>query len=408
MTRAPAGRRRTVALLVDPNFGPYFWGNLLSACGTWFQALAQSVLVYRLTGDPFMVGVVNFAQFAAVVVLAPWAGSAADRYDRRTILIACQVAGAALTGVLAVMSALDVASAWSVIAVVLVIGSVLAFSTPAGGALIPSLATTDRLESVVALNSVTYNVARAVGPVLAAVVITHAGITEAFAINAASYVVFAVLLLPVRALTPFSRPVERPRLRESIAAVRRDPGFLWPLAIVAVVGMSTDPVTTLGPVFASEIYGLSDADGGYLIGAFGAGAVVAAFTLAGTRIDRRRIVTTLAIIGLGIAVYGASTNLPTGLVALFVAGFGFLATNTAATTLIQLRAGEAERGRIMALWSLSFLGARPLASLFDGAVAAAAGVRVAVILMSPPSLLMAGAVALVAHAMWRERSAPAR
>src|SRR5437660_1746376 len=95
----------SLRLLGHRNFGPYFWGNFLSNCGTWFQNLAQSLLVYRLTNSVFLVGLVNFAQFAGVFVLSPWSGQAADRFDRRRLLVATQVGAIAVTATMALLSA---------------------------------------------------------------------------------------------------------------------------------------------------------------------------------------------------------------------------------------------------------------------------------------------------------------
>jgi MFS family permease len=96
---ATAGPAAALRLIRDRNFGPYFVGNAASASGTWFQNLAASILVYRLTGSAFLLGVLNFANFVPVLVLAPWAGSAADRFDRRQVLLTTQLVAAALSGV---------------------------------------------------------------------------------------------------------------------------------------------------------------------------------------------------------------------------------------------------------------------------------------------------------------------
>src|SRR5438067_5640435 len=124
---APPASTPTWRLLGDRNFAPYFVGNLLSNCGTWFQNIAQALLIWRLTHSTLLVGVVNFAQFAGVFVLAPWAGSAADRFDRRRLLVVTQLAAAAVTGVLAVLAAAHLAPTGVVIAIALVLGLTVAF-----------------------------------------------------------------------------------------------------------------------------------------------------------------------------------------------------------------------------------------------------------------------------------------
>jgi MFS family permease len=166
MNRGDGGgepRRAGLAVLTDRNFWPYFAGNVLSNCGTWFQNLAQALLVFRLTGSTLLVGVVNFAQFVGTLVLAPWAGAAADRYDRRRLLLVTQLVAFAVTAVLAGLAGWSDVGAAVVIALALVLGVTTAYATPAMLALVPLLVPDHELPGAVALNSVTFNLARAVG-----------------------------------------------------------------------------------------------------------------------------------------------------------------------------------------------------------------------------------------------------
>ena len=146
-------------VLSNRNFWPYFVGNLASNSGTWFQNIAQVLLVYRLTGSPFLVGVVNFSQFAAVLFLAPFAGPAADRFDRRRLVIAMQTSAAVLAASLAAMVALGDPSPFAVIGIALALGVTTAFSTPALHAIVPSLVSRAELPAANALNAVTFNLA---------------------------------------------------------------------------------------------------------------------------------------------------------------------------------------------------------------------------------------------------------
>src|SRR5688572_26216546 len=157
-------------VLLHRNFGPYFLGNFLSNCGTWFQTLAQSILVFRLTHSTFWLGLVNFSQFIGVFLLAPWAGSAADRFDRRRLLLVTQGVAIVVTAGLAVLAAVDAVNAPVVIAFALVLGLSTAFAIPTLQALVPSLVSRVELPAAVAMNSVTFTLARAVGPALGAVV----------------------------------------------------------------------------------------------------------------------------------------------------------------------------------------------------------------------------------------------
>jgi MFS family permease len=386
-------------LLRQRNFGPYFFGNALSASGAWFQSLAASVLIFRLTDSTVLLGVLQFAQFGPILLLAPWTGSAADRFDRRTLLLTTQAAQAGLTATLAGLAFAGAATEIVVLGFAFALGVLTAFALPAQQALLASLVERDDLPSAVALNSMTYNLARAIGPSLAAIVIDTFGVATAFAVNAFSYVPLAIAVLIAR-----PRPQERAessRLMESLRLVWDNPRLAAYLLIVAIVGFASDPVNSLAPAFA-RAFGRDETVGGYLLGAFGAGAVLAAFFVAGrTAGSRRRMVLTLGLLGFGMTFFALTPWLPVAVVALFVAGFGYLASNTSATSRLQLEVTESQRGRIMALWGIAFLGVRPLASLVDGAIAQAAGVRAAGVVLALPAI---GAAIVIAATGRRARA----
>jgi MFS family permease len=384
-----------VRLIRDRNFAPYFVGNASSASGTWFQNLAASLLVYRLTHSAFLLGVLNFGNFVPVLLLAPWAGSAADRFDRRRLLLVTQLGSTAISAALAGLAWAGLARVWVVIACAVVLGIGSAFAAPVSMALIGDLVPREQLGAAVALNAMTYNLARAVGPALAAVCVRTLGIPASFAVNAASYLVLVLALLVV---SPAPRRLAKrgeARLRDSLRLVRDEPRLLAFLLIVAVVGFASDPVNTESPAFA-HAFGRPDTDAGYLIAAFGAGAVLAAFFVAGRVADSRgRFIVIIGLLGGGMVVYSLVPWLPAAYLFLGVAGFGYLASNTAATSRLQLEVIESQRGRIMALWSVAFLGLRPIASLADGAIAGAFGVRAAGVSLAVPALAAAGAIYLL-------------
>ena len=374
-------RRRT--------FGPYFLGNALSASGTWFQNLAASLLVYRQTHSALLLGVLNFSQFIPILVLAPWAGGAADRWNRRALLLVSQSVAIVLSGGLGLLAHFDLASPGVVIGAAVALGVVSAFSAPAQQALIATLVEEPEVPTAVALNSMTFNLARAVGPATAAVAVEYLGIPAAFGLNAASYLLFvgALLLIGPQPQELADRTVSH--LRASLDLLRRRPQLVVFLLIVAAVGFASDPVNTLAPAWA-HAFGRKDTVAGYIIGAFGAGAVTAGFVVAG-RVggSRRRMFSTLLLLGGGMVTFALTPWLPVALPVLFVAGIGYLASNTHATSRLQLGVEPWERGRIMALWSVAFLGLRPFASIVDGAIAGALGVRAAGVLLALPALACA-------------------
>jgi MFS family permease len=406
---AEAGPRAALRLIGHRNFGPYFVGNAASASGTWFQNLAASLYVFERTHSPFLLGVLQFANFVPVLLLAPWGGSAADRFDRKRLLLATQVVSTVLSGVLAALTWAGFASVPLVIGCAVGLGISSAFSAPASQALIGDLVPRNELQSAVALNSMTFNLARAVGPTLAGVSVDQLGFAPSFAINAASYL---VLVLGLAIVEPRARELAgrgASRLRESLRLVREQPRLLAFLLIVTAVGFGSDPVNTEAPAFAST-FALHPPRlwTGIVVGAFGAGAVSAAFLVAGRVAgSRRRMTITLTLLAVGIAGFALSPAIWLGLAFLVVGGFGYLASNTAATSRLQLDVAEQHRGRIMALWSVAFLGLRPVASLLDGALADTFGVRAAGVVLALPALACAATILLLKRPVPASRSAGA-
>jgi MFS family permease len=397
-----AGPRAALGLISDRGFAPYFFGNALSATGWWFQTLAAQLLVWRQTHSGLVLGVLSFAEFVPLLVLSPWAGAVADRFDRKRIVLVTQLVSVALSGGLALLAWGGLAPTPVVVVDAFGLGLANVFASPAALALLPSLVGRSQVAAAVGLNSMTWNLARAVGPALAAVTVEGLGIPAAFGINAASYLALAVGVLVVRP-RPHGRSPSAGAIRESVRLVRANPRLLVYLGIVAVVGIAADPINTLAPAFA-HAFGHPDTRAGLIIGVFGAGAVGAAFLLTGrTARTSRRAALRVATMSAGIGVFAVLPSFEWALPVLFVGGVGYLATNTSATAQLQLSVGEHERGRVMALWNVAFLGLRPFASLADGAIASGFGVRAAGVVMVLPAV--AAALLLLAFGDRRARLA---
>ena len=389
-----APRGSPLRVLTSRHFGTYFLGSSLSSIGTWFQNIAAGLLVYELTRSTLLVGAVNFAQFIGSVVLAPWAGGAADRFDRRKLLMVSQIGAAAVGGLLAVLTLLDLVTPALVVGAALLLGLALAFMVPALQALVPLLVADDDLDVTVSLNSVSFNLARAVGPVLGALVVERAGYGVAFSLNAASFLAFVGALALVRPRPQRLVRGPRPRLMESIRMVRRVPAWSALLVATMVISTSTDPINTLTPELALDAFGGTQADVGFLVGAFGGGATLTALTLTGW-IRRRRLAMPGALLvqGGGMVLVGLAPVLEVALLGMAISGAGFIAGITRSTVRLQTEVPDGQRGRVMALWSVAFIGTRPVAALVSGLVAEFAGARVATVVLALPVLVAAPRVA---------------
>ncbi len=389
------------ALLRQPNFGVYFAGMFLSNVGTWVQSIAAALYVHRLTGSNLQVGLVTFAQFAATMVLTPWTGAIADRYDRRRLLIVTQVASSAASALLALVVWLDVGGVGAVFACTLLLGVATAFFTPAVKSLFPLLVAPANVRLAVGLDSATYNSSRAVGPVIGAGLVATVGFGASFLFNAISYFAFAAALLVLRPRAQTRGPAGAARLRQYLDILRAHPPLVALLVFTAGLSISTDPPGTLGPAFATDVYGLPDTMAGWLLGGFGLGAVLAAFLVVRqTRTPYRWIAVMLGLQAVGSLVFAGSTSLAVGIGGMVLAGLGFLAGQTGASTELQ-SVDDSIRGRVMAMWSIAFIGTRPIAAVVDGALADRFGVHWAATVLALP-VLAAAILAGVIH-LRRER-----
>jgi len=361
-------------LLRDPVVGPFFFGKLLSTAGIWVHNITAVIVVFHLTGSAALVGVVSVAQFAPQLLLTPWSGARADRADRRPQLIAGRLITAVGSGGLAVgitaFGLSGVPGAFAVIAAALVVGIGFALGGPAMESSLPSMVGPSEVAAVVALNSVPLTLGRAGGPALGALLVTIGGPTLAFSVAAATQLVFALILAMVIRETGRTAPSDA-SMRGGLRYVRRDPALAALLVGTAAVGIGADPAITLAPSFADSLGGGSQL-AGTLASSFGVGAASTFLVLGWC--SRRFGVERLAgggllLIAMGLVALAFSPHEVPALLALGMAGAGMTLALTSVTTLIQHRAPEELRGRIMALWAIAFLGCRPFAAALNGSIA---------------------------------------
>jgi MFS family permease len=391
-----------VALLSDRVYGPYLFGNLVSNSGNWIHNVAAAVVVFELTGSAIAVGAVSACLWAGSLVLQPWAGALTDRYDRRRMLIAGQFV--ALLGALSVavpsaaVGAEDLPGPWPIYLGTLLIGVGVAFSMPAMQALIPAMVSDRDLDQAIALNGVTFNLARAIGPAVAGVILLEADASVAFAVNVGSFAVLIAVLAAIRPRSAQERARGDLSVRAGLRWVRADRRAVVLLASMAAIGFATDPINTLTPPIAELLDG-GDALVGLLVTGFGAGAVAAAFLVdpIRERLGRQRTGSAgLALLGAAIAAFGLSPVAAYAVATLALAGAGFIVAITSLTAQLQERVPDLLRGRVLALWGVAFLGTRPFSAAIDGAIAD---------LISPRAAAVAMAAAALAAALLQGREA---
>ena len=380
MTDEPKG---SLALIRDRTFGRYLVTNFTSNIGNWFQNVAAGIVIFQLTGSNTLVGFVSVLQFVGTLVLSPWSGALADRANRRLLLLWAQVISAAGAVGIAIWVALTgvegLPGVWPIFLASGIIGLGYALGISAMNALVPALVEPKDLSGAIALNSTSFTLARAIGPALAGAVVAGLGAAWAFGINALTFIPLIVVLVVIR-----PRKVERPSgdrsVRAGFAYVRQNPSMLWLVLGVLAVGWAGDPVNTLSPAYA-DLFGLDETFVGLQVGAFGTGAAIMSTQVARLtgRLGYERT-TRVGMVVLATGLLGfATAPVPwVAIVALFLGGSGFVLGVATTNANLQQRLDESMRGRVMALWSMAFLGSRPLAAIVDGGIADLVSPRVGV------------------------------
>lgn len=392
------GERRLVAdpprpsweLLRDRAYGPFWAGRVLTTIGMWAYSLTAAIVVFDLTGSALFVGLVSAGQFMPQYVLSAWSGARSDRHGERRVQAAAGIAFAA-AGAMALVVWMLVAELEGTGGAVIVIAATVAtgigysVASPPLQALVPALVRPHELSRAIALNSLTVLIGRAAGPAIGAGV-TALGSPEAgFAMAVVTNFVFSVILLRTRLReVPSVRQRDDGTLQAAVRHIRLDPALTGGMVGVAAVGIGSDPVLTLTPALAQS-FGAASSLAGVLAALFGAGSALAFLRLNAAIRDQGAATvgaTGLALLAVGNAAVAASPTPWLAALAMLVGGTGLTFGLTAFTTLIQERVPEDLRGRVMAVWTLAWVGPRPLAASGSGALADATTVQVAVLVVA--------------------------
>jgi len=356
------------------NFQLFFSGQLISLIGTWMQTVAQSWLVYRLTGSALLLGSVGFASQVPVFLFAPIGGITADRMNRRHIVITTQIAAMVLALILAALTLSHRVQVWHVFVLASLLGAVNAFDIPGRQSFLVDMVGKDDLMNAIALNSSMFNGARVIGPAIAGILVAKIGEGWCFFANGASYIAVIIGLLlmrvhsPARAVgaSPLEHMMEGFRFVNETAPIR---ALLMLLGLVSLVGM---PYVVLMPIFADQILHGGARGLGILMGATGVGALLGALTLAfrqGVKGLGRWVAWCSAGFGVSLVVFALSHRFWLSVVLLLPVGYTIMLQMACSNTLIQVMVPDALRGRVMAVYSMMFMGMAPIGALLGGALA---------------------------------------
>jgi MFS family permease len=379
MTRLQRLRHDTFASLANPNYRLYFFGQSISLVGTWMQTIAQSFLVLHLTGSGFDVGLIVALQTLPVLLLGPYGGVIADRVDKRKMMIGLQSLMGVQALVFGILTLTGEIRLWQIGVLALILGLNNTFENPARQTFVLEMVGPDHLRNAVTLNSVLVNVARAVGPAAAGIIIAAGGYGICFMVNAASFVavVASLLAMNVSTLSP-SEPTKRGRgqLREGFRYVRSEVGLAVPLLMMAIVGCLAYEFQVTLPVMATRAFHGGSQSYGFMTASMGIGAVVGGLYAAGRgKTGLVSLTRSSMVFAAVIAAAAVAPNLALELVALAAVGAASVTFLSKGNSTLQLAAAPQMRGRVMALWAVAFLGSTPIGGPTAGAVAQYAGPR---------------------------------
>lgn len=368
--------RSAAQLLRDPRFGRYFAAKLTSTAGMWIHNVAASIAMYEITGSAFMVGLVSVGQFAPQLLLAPYSGVLADRGNRKRQALVGRGLVSFGSGLLAIWLAVGLHETSYADVVLIVVAVFVGLGQVVGGpamhAIIPALVDRRDLTVAIALNGIPMTIARAAGPAIGGAIVIVWGYAPAFAVAALGNLLF-VLMLSTVVVAGHRAPSSRRSgsLRTGLQAVRSDRQQATLLLLVALIGIGADPVITLAPRL-SELLGYGTVLVGVFGAGFGSGAGVAFVFLAAAR-RRLGLPATLhlglVLLGAGLMVCASGVGPLVVLAGFVIAGAGMTLSLSTGTTLLQYRAQDHMRGRVMALYSMAFVGTRPLAAAWHGFIA---------------------------------------
>jgi MFS family permease len=385
------------------NFKLFVWGQSLSLIGTWLQMVALTWLVYRMTNSPLMLGIVGFSGQLPMFLVTPFAGVFADRWDRHKMLLLTQSMALVQALVLSILVFARLIGIWQIIVLSVVLGMINAFDMPIRQAFVSDMIEghTEDLGNAIALNSSMVNAARLIGPSIAGILIATAGEGWCFLVNSVSFGAVVVSLLKMRVEA-------RPRHVRNVRVMKElSEGFSYTfhfspirtlILLLASVSLMGTSMTLLAPVFAKK-YLLGGAHTyGFLIGAFGSGALLGALYL----LNMRSVLGMGRLIALAVAAYGAgmvafsfSRTLWLSLPLMLVSGAGMMLHIASTNTVLQTIAETGKRGRVMSFYAMAFRGMSPFGSLIGGALGNSLG--------APATLVISGSVCLAGSALYARK-----
>ncbi|QWW19931.1 MFS transporter [Schaalia sp. 19OD2882] len=399
----------TFRSLANPNFRLWIIGNVMASSATWMQRVAQDWLVLTQLShhSGTQVGIVTALQFLPFVLFTPWAGLLADRADRRRVVQACQVVTAVLALVLGVLVLTGVAQIWHVYVLAFIGGTASSIEAPARQAFVSELVPDELLPNAIGLNSTAFNIARIIGPGLAGVVIDWVGTGWVFVANGAILMVPVTMLAIIDATTlmPHERLARaKGQIVEGMRYVRARPDILMVMVVITVVSGLGLNFQLTSAMMATEVFGKAAGEYGALASIMAVGSVTGALLAARRQVPRlRTVVMAAGFFGLVQFALALSPTYWSFALISIPLGLCTLTLVTSANAFVQISTPEAFRGRVLALYTMVFLGTTPLGSPLVGWIGETFGARWSLLVGAISSMVVAVAAAVWAARRWNLR-----
>ncbi|MCX5886925.1 MAG: MFS transporter [Proteobacteria bacterium] len=391
---------RTFKALRHRNFRIYWTGQTISLIGIWMQTIAQGWLVLRLTNAPFYLGLVSFMNSLPIFLFSLPGGVIADRFDKRKILIFTQACSLCLSLLLTVLTFFKVIEVWHIMVIATVFGVVNSFDLPSRQSFTIEMVGREDLQNAIALNSVSFNAARIVGPAIAGILIAWIGEAGCFFINALSFLAVIISLSIIRTEmkpVPGTGTSLVKDVKEGLIYLRQNTVLMVIIMMIAVSSLFGMSYNVLMPVFAKDVLKVGAQGLGFLMAGSGCGALLGAFSVASRRMMMPGETFLFGSLCYSIFLIAFSFSHVTWLSIILLVGVGggMIAQNVTANTLVQTTVPNELRGRMMSMYSLVFMGLMPVGNLIAGAIAQKMG--------APFAVGLGGAIALSAALFVRWR-----
>lgn len=378
--------------LKNRNYRIYYWGQIISVSGTFLQYLAQVWLVLKLSNSGTMLGLVLTFQFLPVLLLTSWGGLLADRYPKQKLLYITQTLSGILSLILGLLVLTESVQLWMVFVFALCLGLINSIDNPARSTFLFEMVGSEKIKNAISLWTILISSTRIIGPAIAGIIIATIGIGECFIINAASFIAVLIALFMIRESELHTVPpvaAARGQIKEGLKYVRSTPILFNTLIMMAIIGTITFEWPVSMPLFAKFILNGDAAVYSAITVALGIGMLIGGFANASSsNSSQRRMVYTALLFGIAVIISAFTSTLLWATIAFIFVGMFSMAFLNLSATILQMNTDSKMRGRVMALWSMAFLGSTAIGGPLIGWIGEVFGARW--------TLIVGGIAALIA------------